>query len=155
MTLYTLQYNIFTFYFRVRSGKFLPIVMHNVLKSRMSHLQLLNNSMSDVNITVTVTPTSYGSLRLALHVRLALQQLQSLGFSEKDIDDVKGIFEDTNLYLLSATVLIASFHVSINLLQYWYSKTLFCYTSLVYFCNKQNFILPWEDFILKVKKIST
>lgn len=86
--------------------------MHNVLKSRMSHLQLLNNSMSDVNVTVTVTPTSYGSLRLALHVRLALQQLLSLGFSEKDIDDVKGIFEDTNLYLLSATVLIASFHVS-------------------------------------------
>ncbi|CAG4979715.1 unnamed protein product [Parnassius apollo] len=115
-------------YMRIRNGKFLPIIMHNVLKSRMSHLQLLNNSMSDVNITVTVTPTSYGSLRLALHVQLALEQLHSLGFSEKDVDDVKGIFEDTNLYLLSATVLIASFHLLFDFLafkndvSFWRSK---------------------------------
>ncbi|CAH2050127.1 unnamed protein product, partial [Iphiclides podalirius] len=105
-------------YMRVRNGKFLPIIIHNVLKSRINHLQLLNNSMSDVNITVTVTPTSYGSLRLALHVRLALEQLHSLGFSEKDVDDVKGIFEDTNLYLLSATVLIASFHLLFDFLAF-------------------------------------
>lgn len=97
---------------RVRSGKFLPILQHNVLKSRLSHYQLLNTSSTEVNITVSVAPTSYGSLRLALHVRLALEQLFSLGFSEKDVDDVKGIFADTNLYLLSATVLIASCHVS-------------------------------------------
>lgn len=100
------------FFFRVRHGKFLPIIVHNVLKSRMSHLKLINNSMSDVNITVTVNPTSYGTLRLAIHVRLTLELLHSLGFGEKDVDDVKGIFEDTNLYLLSATVLISSFHVS-------------------------------------------
>lgn len=78
----------------------------------MSNLQLLNSSMSEANITVTISPASYGSFRLALHVRLALEQLHSLGFSEKDVDDVKGIFADTNLYLLSATVLIASCHVS-------------------------------------------
>ncbi|XP_068626231.1 lipid scramblase CLPTM1L isoform X2 [Battus philenor] len=105
-------------YLRVRNGKFLPIIIHNVLKSRMSHLLLLNNSMTDVNITVSVTPASYGSLRLALHVRLALEQLHSLGFSEKDIDDVKGIFEDTNLYLLSATILIASFHLLFDFLAF-------------------------------------
>lgn len=91
---------------------FLPIIQHNVLKSRLSQLQLLNSSTAEVNITVSVAPTSYGSFRLALHVRLTLQQLHSLGFSEKDVDDVKGIFADTNLYLLSATVLIASCHVS-------------------------------------------
>lgn len=63
-------------------------------------------------MTVSVAPASYGSLRLALHVRLALEQFHVLGFSDKDVDDVKGIFADTNLYLLSATVLIASCHVS-------------------------------------------
>lgn len=103
----------FQFNFRVRNGQFLPIIQHNVLKSRMSYLQLLSTNTSEVNITVNVSPTSYGSLRLALHVRLALEQLHQLGFSEKDIDDVKGIFADTNLYLLSATILIASCHVSI------------------------------------------
>lgn len=101
-------------YYRIRGDKFLPIIQHNVLKSRISQLQLLNSSTSEVNVTVTVSPTSYGSLRLALHVRLALEQLRSLGFSDKDVDDVKGIFADTNLYLLSATVVIASCHVSIS-----------------------------------------
>ncbi|KAJ8735387.1 hypothetical protein PYW07_007007 [Mythimna separata] len=105
-------------YIRVRSGKFLPILQHNVLKSRLSHYQLLNTSSTEVNITVNVSPTSYGSLRLALHVRLALEQLFSLGFSEKDVDDVKGIFADTNLYLLSATVLIASCHLLFDFLAF-------------------------------------
>ncbi|XP_049875138.1 cleft lip and palate transmembrane protein 1-like protein [Pectinophora gossypiella] len=105
-------------YIRVRHGKFLPIVQLNVLKSRMSQLQLLNSSTTEVNVTVTVAPTSYGSFRLAIHVRLALQQLHSLGFSEKDVDDVKGIFADTNLYLLSATVLIASCHLLFDFLAF-------------------------------------
>ncbi|KAJ8736534.1 hypothetical protein PYW08_007190 [Mythimna loreyi] len=105
-------------YIRVRNGKFLPILQHNVLKSRLSHYQLLNTSSTEVNITVNVSPTSYGSLRLALHVRLALEQLFSLGFSEKDVDDVKGIFADTNLYLLSATVLIASCHLLFDFLAF-------------------------------------
>lgn len=100
------------FFCRIRGDKFLPIIQHNVLKSRMSHLLLLNNSMTKVNVTVNVSPASYGIFRLALHVSLAFEHLHSLGFSEKDVDDVKGIFADTNLYLLSATVLIASFHVS-------------------------------------------
>ncbi|KAG6447400.1 hypothetical protein O3G_MSEX004902 [Manduca sexta] len=113
---------------RIRNGKFLPIIQHNVLKSRIVHLQLLNTSSSNVNVTVNVAPSSYGSFRLALHVRLALEQLHMLGFSEKDVDDVKGIFADTNLYLLSATVLIASCHLLFDFLafkndvSFWRSK---------------------------------
>ncbi|CAB3240309.1 unnamed protein product [Arctia plantaginis] len=105
-------------YIRIRNGKFLPIIQHNVLKSRLSHFQLLSSSSHEANVTVNVSPTSYGSLRLSLHVRLALEQLFSLGFSEKDVDDVKGIFADTNLYLLSATVLIASFHLLFDFLAF-------------------------------------
>lgn len=105
-------------YMRIRDGKFLPIIQHNVLKSRMSQLLLLNRSTTSVNITVQVSPTSYGSFRLALHVKLALEQLHSLGFSEKDVDDVKGIFADTNIYLLSATVLIASCHLLFDVLAF-------------------------------------
>ncbi|KAL0901784.1 hypothetical protein ABMA27_006957 [Loxostege sticticalis] len=105
-------------YIRVRGGKFLPIIQQNVLKFRISNLRLLNSSTTVVNITVNVAPTSYGSFRLALHVRLALDQLQSLGFSKQDVDDVKGIFADTNLYLLSATVLIASCHLLFDFLAF-------------------------------------
>ncbi|CAH2239482.1 jg21489 [Pararge aegeria aegeria] len=105
-------------YLRVRDEKFLPIIQHNVLKSRISHLQLLNSSTSEVNVTVSVSPASYGSLRLAIHVRLALEHFHVLGFSDKDVDDVKGIFADTNLYLLSATVLIASCHLLFDFLAF-------------------------------------
>lgn len=105
-------------YIRLRNTKFLPIIQHNVLKSRISQLQLLNSSTKEVNITVSVSPASYGLLRLALHVRLALDHLRSLGFSLKDVDDVKGIFADTNLYLLSATVLIASCHLLFDFLAF-------------------------------------
>ncbi|KAG7311005.1 hypothetical protein JYU34_003858 [Plutella xylostella] len=105
-------------YMRIRYGKFLPIITHNILRSRMSHLQLLNSTTKTVNMTITIGPTSYGSLRLALHVQLALEHLKTIGFSEKDVDDVKGIFADTNLYLLSATVLIASIHLLFDFLAF-------------------------------------
>ena len=47
-----------------------------------------------------------------LHVETALQSILALGFTEKDVDEMKGIFADTNLYLLCVTVSVAALHVS-------------------------------------------
>lgn len=47
-----------------------------------------------------------------LHVETALQSILALGFTEKDVDEMKGIFADTNMYLLCITVSVAALHVS-------------------------------------------
>lgn len=44
-----------------------------------------------------------------------MMSLKTMGFSDKDLDDIKGIFEDTNMYLLLVTVIVASAHVCILL----------------------------------------
>lgn len=58
------------------------------------------------------SPVSLGKLRLVLHVQATMENLKNLGFSDKDIDEVKGIFADTNVYLLGGTFFIAAVHVS-------------------------------------------
>lgn len=41
--------------------------------------------------------------------------MKGFGFTKKDVDEVKGIFSESNLYLLCGTMLIASVHVNIIL----------------------------------------
>ena len=99
-------------YFRLtRDRKYLPIINHNFLQTRLSHLVLITSELDSANVTVSYTPISIGKLRLILHVEAAMRSLKKFGFSDKDVDEVKGILADTNLYLLAATVFIASMHV--------------------------------------------
>lgn len=86
---------------------------YNFLETRLSHLIPITSELTSSNVTITYSPISVGKLRLILHIEAAMKGLRGLGFGDKDVDEVKSILADTNLYLLAGTVFVASVHVSL------------------------------------------
>lgn len=95
-----------------KDGDILPIIQNNFLKTRLSNLVEMNSNTTKLPLTFNYSPISIGKLRLILHVEHAMRSLKQFGFTRKDVDEVKGIFSEANLYLLCGTMLIASVHVS-------------------------------------------
>ncbi|EZA62575.1 hypothetical protein DMN91_005507 [Ooceraea biroi] len=95
---------------------FLPIVACDFLQTRHRDLQRITMQNNTMNVTVEYSPVTLGKLRLVLHVQAAMENLKNLGFSDKDIDEVKGIFADTNIYLLGGTFFIAAIHLLFDFL---------------------------------------
>lgn len=93
-------------------GEFLPIIQNDVLKMRLNDLEQLTKNVTEYDLEFNYSPVGAGKLRLIVHIESALNHFKQFGFSMKDIDEVKGIFSDTNVYLLCATIFIGSIHVS-------------------------------------------
>lgn len=77
----------------------------------MNDLQEIVPSETKMKLVFNYAPIGIGKLRLLLHVEHALRTLKKLGFTKKDVDEVKGIFSDTNVYLLCGTIFVSSIHV--------------------------------------------
>lgn len=114
---------------KIIQGKtFLPIVNCDFLQTRHHDLMRVMPQNNTVNITLQYSPISISKLRLLLHVEATMQNLKNLGFSDKDMDEVKGIFVDTNIYILGGTFLIAAIHLLFDFLafkndvSYWRRK---------------------------------
>lgn len=95
-----------------RKGEFLPMVQSNVLKERAGYLIEVTRNITEFDLEFHYSPSSVGKFRLIAHIENAMQQLTQMGFSSKDIDEVKEIFAEANLYILLGTVFIGSIHVS-------------------------------------------
>jgi len=67
-------------------------------------------------LEVIFEPTTIGKLRFMLIIESSMKSMNQMGFTDYDTDDVKGIFFDTNIYLLLLTVFVTSFHVSYSLM---------------------------------------
>ncbi|XP_046389208.1 cleft lip and palate transmembrane protein 1-like protein [Ischnura elegans] len=104
-------------------GQYLPILQYDFLSYQAKDLVMINNSASAVEdsstkITLTYEPIGFGKLRLWLHLEMAFLSLQTMGFSDKNVDEVKRIFAETNPYLLCVTVFVASIHLLFDFLAF-------------------------------------
>ncbi|XP_029168728.1 cleft lip and palate transmembrane protein 1-like protein [Nylanderia fulva] len=95
---------------------FLPIVNYDSLQMRHRNLQQITLHNDTMNITIEYSPVSLGKLRLMLQVQESIDSLQSLGLSDRDIDEMKSILTDTNIYLLAGTVFTATVHLLLEFL---------------------------------------
>ncbi|NXG31984.1 CLP1L protein, partial [Dromaius novaehollandiae] len=105
----------------VQLGKtvhYLPILFIDQLSNRVKDLMVINRSTTELPLTVSYDKISLGKLRFWIHMQDAVYSLQQFGFSEKDADEVKGIFVDTNLYFLALTFFVAAFHLLFDFLAF-------------------------------------
>merc|ERR1712156_544754 len=84
----------------------------------MGELVRVNATDEVAEVKVVYRPISFGKLRLFLQFSSALMSMQGMGFTEKDTDEVKGIFADTNLVLLIITFSVSAVHLLFDCLAF-------------------------------------
>jgi len=97
---------------------YLPILYVDELNMRMRDLRIVNVTDKDTEVMFIYRPISFGKLRLFLQFGSALGSMQGMGFTEKDTDEVKGIFADTNLVLLIITFSVSAVHLLFDCLAF-------------------------------------
>ncbi|XP_032437206.1 lipid scramblase CLPTM1L [Xiphophorus hellerii] len=109
-------------YLRVfQNGKkmvYLPLLFVDELSNRVKDLVEINSTSTELPLTVLYDSISLGRLRFWIHMQDAVYSLQQFGFTEKDADEIKGIFVDTNLYFLALTFFVAAFHLLFDFLAF-------------------------------------
>ncbi|KAJ8979574.1 hypothetical protein NQ317_019149 [Molorchus minor] len=105
------------------------LLKQDFLNMRLHDLVEITPETRSINFTYIYSPTSLGKLKFLMHIENTLHSFLNLGFTEKDLDEVKGVFADTNLYLLCATISIGSIHLLLDFLSFkndvsfWKSQT--------------------------------
>ncbi|XP_064399046.1 lipid scramblase CLPTM1L-like [Halichondria panicea] len=101
-----------------RPLKYLPLLYLDKLQIRRRDLIPLGPTNESVSLLIKYTPLPVGRLRLYGLFSGALDNMQRLGFTEKEFEDVKGIVLDTNFYLFALTMLISVFHLLFDFLAF-------------------------------------
>ncbi|CAH8853503.1 unnamed protein product [Trichobilharzia szidati] len=102
------------------SKGYLPVIYVNPNFQTSSDWIELKQSPENhqLEMVLSAEPTSFGSIRLRCMLENVADQLRSYGLNEKDINDVRGIFLDTNFYLLITTIFVSVFHLLFNFLAF-------------------------------------
>lgn len=99
-------------------GKYLPLLYIDGLSLLQRHLVPVAKDTEKIPLKIYFTPVSLGRLRVWSSVQQTLVNMKNLGFTDNDLDDMKGIFSDTNLYFLAMTFTIALVHMLFDVLAF-------------------------------------
>merc|ERR1719391_1272224 len=106
---------------RLRSddkNKYLPIVWVDELSQRLHDQVRVNSTDTEGDVEILFRPISWGKLRIFLTFSSSLHSMKGLGFTEKDTDEVKGIFADSNMALLAVTFVVSTVHLLFDFLAF-------------------------------------
>eukprot|EP00795_Rhopilema_esculentum_P001508 gene1508-15950_t len=87
-------------------------------KSWITERVPVNESTKSVEVLLEYKPVSIGRLRLWMTVEQSLSRMKEFGFTDKDMNELKGIFTDTNLYFLGLTFAISVLHLLFDFLAF-------------------------------------
>ncbi|XP_063054430.1 lipid scramblase CLPTM1L-like [Engraulis encrasicolus] len=116
----------------VEEGKkkmYLPLMVVDELRIRLRDFIEINNSVAEVHLTLTYENISLKKYRLWSHLRDVIYSLKQFGFTEHQVDEIKGVISDTNPYVLALTIaaavinLLCEFLAIKNDISFWRKKT--------------------------------
>ncbi|KAF7275796.1 lipid scramblase CLPTM1L [Rhynchophorus ferrugineus] len=99
-------------------SEFLPIAASNFLNMRLDELEEIKEQTESMSLKFQYSPVSLGKMRFLLQMEASLKQFLQLGFTEKDLDEVKNVFSDTNVYFLCAALVIGTVHLLLDFLSF-------------------------------------
>lgn len=103
---------------KIRGNEYLPIITDNFLLDRASNLIELESGVDTTKIKFIYKAVGYGYFRFLLQFRVAMDSVKKLGFHDKDLDEMKTILTDTNLYLLLVTIAVSIIHMMFDFLAF-------------------------------------
>ena len=104
---------------QVKSQKYLPIWVADSLSMRAKKsLPFSGQVGSTLPLTISYNPVGIGKYNLILTIEESISGMKGLGFNDNDLDDVKGLFTDTNFILLILTVFVSVFHLLFDFLAF-------------------------------------
>lgn len=140
-------------YFRYNGrGDYLPLLHVDHFGVLEKDFLEMDGSTHKMPLKISYDPIPFGKMRLILAVKESLQILQAVGFSDKDIDDIKSILFGTNIYLLFLTFLVTGLHMLFavlafkNDISFWRNRTTIAGLSLrsmVWRCISQGIVFAY------------
>jgi hypothetical protein len=93
------------------STKYLPVLFHDEMWATSDKLQPLNETITELPLTISLIPASFGRWQLGEQMGDALQLMETaMGATDKEKDDIKHLITDTNPILLVTILLVSLLH---------------------------------------------